>query len=1073
MVLTTFINEIHYDNDGTDIGEFIEIAGLSGTNLTGWRIILYNGANGLVYDTTNLSGSIPNQNNGLGTVVVNYATNGIQNGSPDGIALVDNNNNVLQFLSYEGSFTAIDGVAAGLTSTNIGVQESSSTPIGFSLQLTGDGTVYSDFTWTGPIANTSGAINTGQSFGGVVNPATPVINEFVFDHTGSDIFEYVEIFGNANTDYSNFSLLQIEGDSNSPGTIDSVYTLGTTNSNGFWTTGFLSNVFENGTVTLLLVENFTGNIGFDLDTNNDGTLDLTPWGNLVDSVAVSDGGTGDLIYTNVVLTPGFDGVSFKVGGASRIPNGQDTDTVNDWTRNDFDGEGIAGLPGSPQEGEALNTPGATNELVEITPPPPEIIPIYQIQGAGHTSSFVGQSVTTQGIVTAMASNGFYLQSPTDDGNIATSEGIFVFAGSNFSPSFAVGDSLQVQGTVSEFLPGNNSQNLSITQLVNPTITPLANSLGQISPTIIGNGGRIPPTSIIEDDNFTSFDPLNDGIDFYESLEGMLVQVNDTLVVAPTNNFGEIWLVGDNGTNATGINNREGITISEDDFNPERIQIDDGLFAGGSPTVNVGDSLGNVTGVVSYNFGNYEVLPTVAPTVQGGTLVKETTILTPTTDQLTVASYNVENLDPNDNDGDTDIADGRFTAIAEQIVNNLKTPDIIALQEVQDNDGSVNSNIVDASLTYQTLIDAIVDAGGPRYEFADIPPIDDQSGGQPGANIRVGYLYNPNRVDLIEESLTRIEDPNLADGNAFENSRNPLAATFVFNEQEVTLVNNHFASKGGSSPLFGSVQPPINGSVDQRIEQAQVVNNFVSNILGSNPDANAIVLGDLNEFQFFSPLEILQQTLNNLTFSLPENERYSYIFEGNSQQLDHILVSDNLLNSAEFDIVHINSQFADQTSDHDPLLARFNLAPIFNEITGTFRRDILNGTDGNDRILGLGGADRIAAGKGNDMIIGGNGVDVLSGGEGNNIFVYETLGDGFDFIVDFNPSKDRIDFSQILANPNYGSSTPFEDYIFLSSSGGNTMVEIDPNGDIVSSSQKLMVVLQGVNLGNLSPNNFIL
>ena len=108
-----FINEVHYDNTGTDAGEFIEIAGPAGTNLTGWSIVLYNGTGGTVYDTRTLAGTIPNQQSGFGTVSVAYPVNGIQNGAPDGIALVDSSS-VVQFLSYEGSFVAVGGAANGM-----------------------------------------------------------------------------------------------------------------------------------------------------------------------------------------------------------------------------------------------------------------------------------------------------------------------------------------------------------------------------------------------------------------------------------------------------------------------------------------------------------------------------------------------------------------------------------------------------------------------------------------------------------------------------------------------------------------------------------------------------------------------------------------------------------------------------------------------------------------------------------------------------------------------------------------------------------------------------------------------
>ncbi len=159
-----FINEIHYDNAGGDIGEAIEIAGPAGTDLSGWSIVLYNGNGGTSYGTINLSDRIPDQCNGFGTR--SYLKSGIENGSPDGMALVDSTSAVVQFLSYEGSLTAVDGPAIGMTSTDIGVSESSTTPVGESLQLTGAGTLYNDFTWETPVTSTFGTVNIGQTFGG-------------------------------------------------------------------------------------------------------------------------------------------------------------------------------------------------------------------------------------------------------------------------------------------------------------------------------------------------------------------------------------------------------------------------------------------------------------------------------------------------------------------------------------------------------------------------------------------------------------------------------------------------------------------------------------------------------------------------------------------------------------------------------------------------------------------------------------------------------------------------------------------------------------------------------------------
>jgi ELWxxDGT repeat protein len=158
-----WINEFHYDNTGTDSGEFIELAGTAGLNLSGYSLVLYNGANGMVYNSLSLSGIIDDESNGFGAVYFPYPVNGIQNGAPDGIALVDSPGNVLEFISYEGTFTAINGPATGRVSDNIGVIESSSTPIGYSLQRTGSGNGASAFNWTGPLTASPGDINAGQN----------------------------------------------------------------------------------------------------------------------------------------------------------------------------------------------------------------------------------------------------------------------------------------------------------------------------------------------------------------------------------------------------------------------------------------------------------------------------------------------------------------------------------------------------------------------------------------------------------------------------------------------------------------------------------------------------------------------------------------------------------------------------------------------------------------------------------------------------------------------------------------------------------------------------------------------
>ncbi|WP_026952476.1 DUF5689 domain-containing protein [Algoriphagus mannitolivorans] len=235
-----FFNEIHYDNTGTDVGEAIEIAGPAGTDLTGWSIVLYNGANGVLYDTKTLSGTIPNVSNGFGFVTVTYPSNGIQNGAPDGMALV-NNGVVVQFLSYEGVFTAVGGPANGMTSTDIGVIEGGSDPIGWSLQLVGTGSSYSDFTWATPKASTFNALNSGQSFDPVL-----FINEFHYDNAGTDVNEGIEVAGTAGLDLTGYRIILYNGANGlSYGTINLTGTL-PNQDNGYGTLFFPFSGIQNG-----------------------------------------------------------------------------------------------------------------------------------------------------------------------------------------------------------------------------------------------------------------------------------------------------------------------------------------------------------------------------------------------------------------------------------------------------------------------------------------------------------------------------------------------------------------------------------------------------------------------------------------------------------------------------------------------------------------------------------------------------------------------------------------------------------------------------------------------------------
>ncbi|HEY9801142.1 MAG TPA: endonuclease [Leptolyngbyaceae cyanobacterium] len=338
---------------------------------------------------------------------------------------------------------------------------------------------------------------------------------------------------------------------------------------------------------------------------------------------------------------------------------------------------------------------------------------------------------------------------------------------------------------------------------------------------------------------------------------------------------------------------------------------------------------------------------------------EVTSLVGNSTQLTVATFNVENLDPkreniskvegnSRRNIDDDIRSGKFTALANQIVTNLQAPDIVALQEVQDNDGAELSSVVDAALTAETLISSIQSVGGPDYTYQEIPPENGMDGGQPGGNIRLGFLFNPQRVKL--QKLERF-----ADDPAFLESRKPLVGEFTFNNIPVTLINNHFASKSG-----GAASNP------KRVRQATIVNKFVGDRLTADPNANIVVLGDLNDTPNSRPIKVLAgNELENLVNNIPLEDRYSYIFQGRKEQIDQILITPNLFNKGnpEINAVHVNAGISESASDHDPVIARFTLSaagqttpitsvPVTDSQTVVTPSTIFSGITGDDLLSQL-------------------------------------------------------------------------------------------------------------------------
>ena len=394
--------------------------------------------------------------------------------------------------------------------------------------------------------------------------------------------------------------------------------------------------------------------------------------------------------------------------------------------------------------------------------------IHTVQGANHLSPYAGQTVRVLGIVTARTSNGFWMQDPNPDADDATSEGIFVFTSSVPSAAATVGNQVSTTGRAQEFRPGGaTTGNLTTTELTSPTISVLSTGNPLPAPVVIGNGGRVPPDTVIEDDAVggsvenagSVFDPSHDGLDFYESLEGMRVQLNDAVAVGPTATaFGETPVVGDDGANASVRTYRGGLLLRPGDGNPERITLDD--LTPVQPA-NVGDHYyGAIVGVVDYNFGNPFLEVTSAPDVTHNGVQREATAPV-SAGELAISTFNFENLAATD-------PQSKFDGLANLIVNNLRAPDLLAGEEVQDNDGvggPLGNTEVDASQTLTRLVNAISAAGGPTYDWRQIDPVYNQDGGAPNGNIRQVILFRTDRgLSFVDRTGAGSTTPNAVTGS---------------------------------------------------------------------------------------------------------------------------------------------------------------------------------------------------------------------------------------------------------------------------------------------------------------------
>jgi hypothetical protein len=716
--------------------------------------------------------------------------------------------------------------------------------------------------------------------------------------------------------------------------------------------------------------------------------------------------------------------------------------------------------------------------------------IHDIQGTAYFSPILAAegitgfniasagTVIVRAVVTAVDNDGnrqgFYIQEEvTDwDGNTFTSEGIFVMTRNDAgvgtqAAGVAVGDLVTVTARVMEYQGFSN--NMPITALTNPSSI-VVESSGNGLPAFTLDSGHPMPSAImtlVQPDYTDSADGAGDSFDaslyalsYWETVEGMLVTIPDMVVAdgfVTTSGGQPIFQAYSQAhADADQINSRGGYTIAGDppigppdtaeseddtitggrhlsdgDVNPDLIEVDFTGFAidapaGLSSSASMGDYLGDVTGIVDFDFTDRKLFVT---DIDSGTFVdnatgQETTSLGSDGRSLTVATFNVENLDPGD-------GAARFAAIAQTIATNLNSPDIISIEEIQDNNGATASGGADASTTWQMLVDALNALTGANYQWVDQEP-NGSEGGEPGGNIRVGFLYNTDRVQLgdLDASATLTErrqyTDRIGDGlrdagdliafsddmlgaeiqtGDWSGTRRSLLGEFTFNGNVVYVTANHFPAKGGSDEFWQFNQnpaagEPTNAGWTQRNNVAQDVYSMLDLIETGAPGSGIVSGGDYNDFYFYRPMTTVTgytmadgtarvggSRFDNLTLTLPEAERYTYNFDGRSQAIDHIVVDATLSAVATYDVVHLNTGFnsGDSTplSDHDPGLSSFDFRSFSEILTGGAGADLIDGFGGDDTIRGLGG---------NDSLIGGAGDDSMEGGQGDDTYYVQDSGD---------------------------------------------------------------------------------
>ena len=764
------------------------------------------------------------------------------------------------------------------------------------------------------------------------------ISEIRTDQPGIDTDEYLELYSpGSDTNLNDLSYLVIGDGPAGSGVIETVINLNglsfasgrhffliaepTFSINSRTADLTIALNFENNdNVTHLLVRDFNGNLGQDLDTNDDGILDTTPWNTVIDGISlVKTISAGDKIYAPILDLQ-------SLGPDGSFP------PTHVYRENNIEGFSIGSFTLGEQD-----TPGASNSNVDQIKILERTIP--QIQGTDSASPFVGNTVTTSGIVVgdfqkADELRGFFLQDSIGDANPASSDGIFVF--DRNGPAVSVGDRIEVTGLVTEF---NGLTEISRVSSIKRVGT------GLISPTRV----TLPET-------------LNGELERYE---GMLIQISSTMTISQNfflNRYGQLTLSSPNdsgqagrlfqptqlfppGTKADQLadDNQRRILVLDDgqDINPLGDFPNPIPYLENSPSkvIRAGDQVSNLIGVLDYGRINsnqsdpgrdYRLQPTVAPVFRSTNPRPPVPSLR--TGNLTVASFNVLNYFLTLDQRGANTRSERMRQRT-KLVTAMRSidADILGLIEVEN----------DAGASVQDLVTELNRSIGTN-SYKSI-----QSGKIGLDAIKTALIYKQDTVTPV--GTPQVLDDNI-DPRALSNRNRPaLAQTFRHrtSNDALTIVVNHFKSRGSpcndiGDPNTSDGQGNCNGT---RTSMARAMVDWLATGSTSGFETDVLIIGDLNAYAKEDPIRTIEDRgFVNLIEQFQRGHAYTYTFDGQAGYLDHALASDSLSHKVlSVDTWHINTDESTawdyhiipnslpffqanefRSSDHDPIIVRIQM-----------------------------------------------------------------------------------------------------------------------------------------------------